>query len=99
MAIDCKNCKAYCCRKIGLLNKDLDRGDCVCKYLTKDNKCAIYEDRPELCNTVHIYNKYFRNRYTPEEWNNMNRQACEALRDEAEIVRKEPVLKEESKTE
>ena len=80
--IDCSHCTALCCRVIGKIIPEYDRGDCVCKYLTDDNKCSIYDDRPELCNTVHIYNKYFRNRYTPEEWNIINMEACKYLKEE-----------------
>lgn len=29
--------------------------DGVCIYLTKDNKCAIYESRPEICNTNKMF--------------------------------------------
>ena len=55
MPIDCKDCKAYCCRKIGMVNKDLDRGDGVCKHLDENNKCEIYNNRPLICNTDRLY--------------------------------------------
>ena len=97
--IDCSHCNALCCRVIGKIIPEYDRGDCACIHLTEDNKCEIYNDRPPLCNTVHIYNKYYKDKLTIEQWNEINRQACETLRDEAEIVRKEPIYQEESKTE
>lgn len=78
--IDCSNCKAYCCRVIGKILPELDRGDCACIYLTDDNKCEIYNDRPLICNTVKLYNKYFKDKYTIEEWNEMNHKACEELK-------------------
>lgn len=87
--IDCSNCKAYCCRVIGKILPELDRGDCACVHLTDDNKCEIYEDRPFICNTVKIYEKYFSNKYTIEQWNEMNRQACEALREAEQSESKE----------
>lgn len=80
--IDCSHCNALCCRVIGKIIPEYDRGDCVCIHLTEDNKCEIYNDRPPLCNTVHIYNKYFRNIYTPEEWNNINMEACKYLKEQ-----------------
>lgn len=79
--IDCSHCKAYCCRVIGKILPELDRGDCACIFLTNDNKCEIYNDRPLICNTVKLYNKYFKDKYTIEEWNEMNRKGCEALRE------------------
>ena len=57
--IDCSKCNALCCRVIGKIIPEFDRGDCVCVHLTDDNKCEIYEDRPFICNTVRIYNKYY----------------------------------------
>ena len=80
--IDCSHCNALCCRVIGKIIPEYDRGDCVCKYLTEDNKCSIYEDRPELCNTVHIYNKYYKDKLTIEEWNIINMEACKYLKEE-----------------
>lgn len=79
MAIDCKNCKAYCCRKIGLLNKDLDRGDCVCKYLDENNKCMIYANRPLICNTDRLYELLYKDLMSKEEWVLLNLQGCEKL--------------------
>lgn len=79
--INCSNCKAYCCRVIGKILPELDRGDCVCIHLTDDNKCEIYDNRPLVCNTVKLYYKYFKDKYTIEEWNAMNKKGCEALRE------------------
>lgn len=59
--------------------KDLDRGDGICLYLSNDNRCLIYEDRPIWCNTDRAYEKYFKDKYTREEYDEINRQACEAL--------------------
>ena len=88
-----------CCRVIGKIIPQFDRGDCACIYLTEDNKCEIYEDRPFICNTVRVYNKYYKDKYTPEEWYELNMRACEVLRNEQEeIIRKEPVHQEEDKT-
>lgn len=35
-------------------------------------------------NTVRIYNKYYKDKDTIEQWNEMNNKACEALRNEQE---------------
>jgi Fe-S-cluster containining protein len=79
MALECGNCKAYCCRAIGKLMPELDRGDSTCIYLTNDNKCAIYNDRPLLCNTDKVYDKYFSKKYSKEQWIELNKKACEDL--------------------
>ena len=89
--IDCSNCKAYCCRVIGKILPELDRGDCACVYLTDDNKCEIYDNRPLVCNTVKLYNKYFKDKYTIEEWNEMNHKACEVLREREQSESKDKV--------
>lgn len=50
----CTGCGA-CCRRLHLSDpKLLERSglthtDGVCEHLTDDNKCSIYEDRPEDC--------------------------------------------------
>jgi hypothetical protein len=82
--IDCSKCNALCCKVMGKILPEYDRGDCVCKYLTDDNKCSIYEDRPFICNTVRIYNKYYKDKYTIEQWNELNNKACEALNGNSE---------------
>lgn len=77
--ISCGSCNAYCCKQMGKIVPEYDRGDGICKYL-EDNKCSIYDERPFICDTVRIYNKYFKDKYTIEQWNEINRKACEELR-------------------
>ncbi len=43
----CIGCGA-CCRK-PLYHLPFDRGDGVCRELTPENQCAIYERRPAMC--------------------------------------------------
>ena len=47
----CKCC-GECCRHINLIPEmsSFNRGDNVCKYLNKYNKCSIYTKRPDICN-------------------------------------------------
>lgn len=84
MPIDCRGCKAYCCRHVGRFMKDLDRGDGICLYLSNDNRCQIYDHRPIWCNTDLAYEKYFKDKYTREEYDEINRQACEVLHEKFE---------------
>lgn len=79
--IHCGSCKAYCCRKIGLLDPTLDRGDLCCKHLTEDNKCEIYENRPLICNTDRVYEAFFKGIMTREEYDKANYESCKALKE------------------
>lgn len=79
MALNCEGCKAYCCRIAGLILKELDRGDGICLYLNKNNKCEIYDHRPIICNTDRMYDKYFKDKYTKEEWIELNKRSCKDL--------------------
>lgn len=95
MALDCKDCKAYCCRVIGKLVPELNDGSGSCLFL-KDNKCSIYENRPIVCNTDRLWEKYYSSKYSKEEWIELNKQSCKALKDEYESKEKEyPECKDE----
>lgn len=52
----CSECGA-CCRIAGEQGFMPQRGDGACLYLTKDNLCAIYDSRPEICNVKTMYNR------------------------------------------
>ena len=65
-----------CCRYINKVEglKHLQNGDGVCIYL-KDNKCTIYNNRPDLCN----FNKLFemnKNKITFEEYDRLSVYYC-----------------------
>ena len=53
---NCEHC-GKCCRLCHLIDelKHLDSGDGSCIHLTSDNKCAIFETRPDACNGDKIY--------------------------------------------
>ena len=88
--IDCSKCHGYCCRKAGLLDSNLNRGDGCCKYLNKDNKCDIYDHRPLICNTDRMYELFFTN-ISREEYDKLNNEACLKLRNEYEETNKEEI--------
>lgn len=50
-SINCEGCPAPCCRHIDLVvgMEEFNRGDGVCKNLTVDNNCSIYNERPDIC--------------------------------------------------
>ncbi len=56
----CEQCGA-CCRHINLIPEmsSYNRGDNICKYLQDDNKCKIYKNRPNICNSQYLYNTFF----------------------------------------
>ena len=72
------NC-GECCRHINLVDglKHLQNGDGVCQYLV-DNRCSIYEDRPDLCRYEKVY-EMMKDRFTIEEYDKISVQYCEQL--------------------
>jgi Fe-S-cluster containining protein len=59
--------------------KIYDRGDGVCKHLTKDNRCEIYDHRPLICDTDRLYNLFYINKLSREEYDKLNEEACKEL--------------------
>lgn len=84
--IDCKGCKANCCRQVGKFPfmLDYDRGDGVCRFLDKDNRCVIYNRRPPICNTDLLFERYFSKKMSREEYDKMNSDACKQLKGEVQ---------------
>lgn len=78
----CEKCGA-CCRNIkkSELYASLNRGDGVCRYL-KDNLCSIYEIRPLLCRIDESYERFFKEKYTREEYYRLNLEICHKLQAE-----------------
>ncbi len=58
---------------------ELDDGSGSCIFL-KDGRCEIYDHRPLICDTDRMYEKYFKDRYTKEEWVELNRKSCQDLK-------------------
>ena len=83
MSKDSFNCNACgeCCRHIDLVPQlsCYDDGNGVCIHL-KDNKCDIYDIRPEICRVDVMYEKEYNNRYTREEFYSLNEQICQRLK-------------------
>ena len=78
----CDRCGA-CCKNIRLskfYSEELDRGDGVCKNLTKDNLCAIYSERPIFCNVDAYYEKFLSHKMSREKYYRLNRVICEQLK-------------------
>ncbi len=79
-AFPCNQC-GECCRHIERIPQlvSFDCGDGVCKYL-EENKCTIYEKRPEICRVDVMYEKYYYSQYTREEFYRLNLFGCAELR-------------------
>lgn len=79
---ECSKC-GLCCRHIDMIPElsKYDSGDGECKYLTKDNLCAIYESRPDICNVDKMYEIYFSNEMTKEAFYEKNLEGCRALKE------------------
>ena len=79
---DC-DCCGLCCRQVRKypdFAKEYDRGDGVCKHLMNDNRCAIYETRPDICNVDLMYERYFFKIKTREEFYKINKKQCESFK-------------------
>ena len=78
---ECSKCGS-CCKRVGLVIEEFNRGDGVCKELTQDNLCAIYKDRPLICNIGILYEKCFSHVATREEFFNFTYRCCKVLQAE-----------------
>ena len=76
----CSAC-GECCRHIGKIEqlRAFNNGNGVCIHL-KGNLCEIYENRPEICRVDDMYEKYFSNYYSREEFYEINKKACEEIK-------------------
>lgn len=77
----CSMC-GECCKNLSSsdLYKELDRGDGVCKYLN-GTLCSIYENRPLPCRIDESYEMYFKEKYSKEEYYQLNYNACKKLQE------------------
>ena len=79
----CDQC-GKCCEKVytsemyRYLADDTGR----CKYL-KDNLCSIYENRPLICRVDEMYELFYKEVMTLEEFYTLNYKACDVLKSKA----------------
>ena len=71
---ECNSCGACCKLLVQDVAPELDRGDGVCTNL-KDNRCSIYETRPDKCRQGHFYPKYEKI-MTRDEYDNLGMEMC-----------------------
>ncbi len=80
----CDKC-GICCKlfKLAPIPKEyliLDDGTGKCKYL-KNNLCSIYENRPKLCDSNFVYEKYYSEFYSKKEYDEFMEKQCKLLKD------------------
>ncbi|MEW9124500.1 MAG: YkgJ family cysteine cluster protein [Thermotaleaceae bacterium] len=78
----CKKCGS-CCRSLfrNTLYADLDRGDGTCIHFQESNNlCTIYEERPMICRIDEMYERFFKRRFSKQEYYELNQNACKKLR-------------------
>lgn len=71
-----------CCRHVNIFKEmqQYDRGDGTCIHLRMDNKCEIYNERPNICNGKYVYEHYF-SHMTVMEFHKMIKKYCDALQE------------------
>lgn len=53
--------------------------DGSCKFLTEDNLCQIYERRPPICNVAWVYENFFKDKVSEDEFYARTQEACDKL--------------------
>lgn len=75
----------FVCTKCGICCKNIknipelavfDKGNGICVYLSKDNLCMIYKNRPDICNTEKMYEKKYKYIISREQFDSMNMYGC-----------------------
>jgi len=72
----CNQCGACCKILPKLVAPELVGDNGFCKHL-KDNKCTIYENRPDICNHEKVY--ILHTDLSRDEYDEMSMKACRKL--------------------
>ena len=77
MTFECDRC-GICCQHIDSIPqlKGFDSGNGRCVHLLENNLCEIYLDRPEICNVDKMYELYFKDIISEEEYIRQNKMGC-----------------------
>jgi uncharacterized protein len=95
----CTTC-GVCCQHISHLDelKEFDRGDGCCKYLL-GNKCSIYNTRPLICRVDKMFDTFYKQHMTEEEFIYLNLLACKGLQTSHNVSQNLHVIIPENKRE
>jgi Fe-S-cluster containining protein len=81
MSFECDKCGA-CCRCAAAISKipELDRGDGTCRYLSDDNTCSIYDERPLICRVDATYEQFYSDTCSRDEYYRVTHECCKLLK-------------------
>lgn len=81
MMFRCDRC-GICCQHIDLIPqlKEFDSGNGRCIHLLENNLCEIYFERPDICNVEKMYELYFKDSISEDEYIRQNFDACNELK-------------------
>ena len=80
----CTAC-GLCCQNISGIEelKGYDIGNGVCRYFnSKEKKCTIYENRPEICSVDKMFEKLYYKEFTQKIFYQANAKVCNQLQEE-----------------
>ena len=60
--------------------KQFDSGNGRCIHLMDNNLCAIYENRPDICNVDKMYELKYSKLMTEDEYLKLNVEGCKELK-------------------
>ena len=79
----CDKC-GLCCMHINESNLDdgMNRGDGVCRFFDDDTHlCKIYDERPIFCNVDKFYEEHLADKFSIEEYYQVNYKSCKTLKE------------------
>ena len=81
MMFECDKC-GICCKHIDSIPqlKDFDSGNGRCIHLLDNILCEIYFERPDICNVERMYEIYFKESMSKEEYMRQNKLGCNELK-------------------
>ena len=59
--------------------KEYAKDDGTCKFLGEDNLCMIYDKRPPICNVAWVYENFFKDKVSEDEFYARTQAACDKL--------------------
>lgn len=82
----CDKC-GLCCKMLNLFElppefkflKSYDDGTGKCEFL-KNNLCIKYEDRPDICNSKILYEKFYKEKMSKEEYSKLMKNECKKIK-------------------
>jgi len=87
----CTSC-GLCCQRISVVPElsAYDRGDGVCMHLV-ENRCSIYEERPEICRIDQMFEKVYSKHFSRHEFYLENLKVCKNLQISAGLPEEQQV--------